>query len=77
MLLDLGYHVIIVEVDENQHKKYDCSCSNKRIMELSQDVNHRPIVFIRINTDEYLSQSGEKKLNHVGELRNRQVFVKL
>ena len=60
MLLDLGYHVIIIEVDENQHKKYDCSCSNKRLMELSQDVNHRPIVFIRINPDEYLSQSGDK-----------------
>ena len=53
MLLDLGYQVIIVEVDETQHKDYDCSCENKRIMELSKDVNHRPIVFIRFNPDEY------------------------
>ena len=57
LLLDLGYQVIIVEIDENQHMKYDCSCENKRIMELSQDVGHRPIVFIRFNPDEYISYS--------------------
>jgi len=57
LLLDLGYQVVIVEVDENQHIDYDCSCENKRIMELSQDVGHRPIVFIRFNPDEYIVDS--------------------
>jgi len=53
LLLDLSYQVVIVEVDENQHTEYDCSCQNKRIMELSQDLGHRPIVFIRFNPDDY------------------------
>ena len=53
LLLDLGYQVIIIEIDENQHIDYDCSCENKRIMELSQDTGHRPIVFIRFNPDDY------------------------
>ena len=53
LLLDLIYQIIIVEVDENQHTDYDCSCENKRIMELSQDLGHRPIVFIRFNPDDY------------------------
>ena len=53
LLLDVGYQIIIIEVDENQHTDYDCSCENKRIMELSQDLGHRPIVFIRFNPDEY------------------------
>jgi hypothetical protein len=53
LLLDLGYQIIIVEIDENQHIDYDCSCQNKRIMELSQDLGHRPIVFIRFNPDDY------------------------
>jgi hypothetical protein len=53
LVLDLGYQVIIVEIDENQHIDYDCSCENKRIMELSTDVGHRPIVFIRFNPDDY------------------------
>ena len=53
LLADFGSHALIVEVDENQHVDYDCSCQNKRIMELSQDLGHRPLVFIRFNPDEY------------------------
>lgn len=53
LLIDLGYQIIIVEIDENQHKNYDCSCDNKRIMEISQDNRHRPIIFIRFNPDSY------------------------
>ena len=60
LLLDLGYQVIIIEVDENQHKYYDTSCENKRLMELSQDINHRPLVFIRFNPDSY--NSCDKKI---------------
>ena len=59
ILIDLGYQILIVEVDENQHTYYDCSCENKRIMELSQDVGYRPIVFIRFNPDDY-ELKGEK-----------------
>ena len=59
LLCDLGYQVVIIEVDENQHTDYDCSCENKRIMELSQDLGHRPIVFIRFNPDDY-DKNGEK-----------------
>jgi hypothetical protein len=60
LLLDLGYQVIVIEIDENQHIDYDCSCENKRLMELSQDLGHRPIVFIRFNPDEYINKDSEK-----------------
>jgi len=60
LLLDLGYQIIIVEIDENQHTDYDCSCENKRLMELSQDVGHRPIIFIRFNPDDYINDKNEK-----------------
>ena len=60
LFLDMGSHVIIVEVDENQHTEYDCSCENKRLMEISQDIGHRPIIFIRFNPDDYTDQSGTK-----------------
>ena len=53
LLLDLFYQVVIIEVDENQHIDYGCSCENKRIMELSEDLGHRPIIFIRFNPDDY------------------------
>jgi hypothetical protein len=54
LFLDMGFQIIIIEIDENQHLNYDCSCENKRIMELSRDVDHRPIIFIRFNPDEYI-----------------------
>ena len=60
LLLDLGYQIVIIEVDENQHRQYDCNCDNKRLMTISQDVGHRPIIFIRFNPDDYNNQLGEK-----------------
>lgn len=51
VLLDVGSHVLIIEIDENKHSTYDCSCENKRLMELSLDIGHRPIVFLRFNPD--------------------------
>jgi hypothetical protein len=63
ILLDLYTKVIIIEIDENQHTNYDCSCENKRLMELSQDMNFRPIIFIRFNPDSYILKNGKKVLN--------------
>jgi len=58
ILLDLGFQVIIIEIDEFKHQGY--SCENKRIMEISQDVGHRSIIFIRFNPDNY--KDGDKKI---------------
>jgi len=78
LLLDMGTHIIIVEVDENKHTDYDCSCEHKRLMELSydlsQDGQHRPIVFIRFNPDDYTNQEGTLvkscwKLNKLGVIQ--------
>ena len=71
LLLDMGTHIIIVEIDENKHTNYDCSCENKRLMEISQDLNHRSVVFIRFNPDHYINEDGIKikscwKLNKLG-----------
>ena len=58
LLLDMGTHNIIVEVDENKPADYDCSCEHKRLMQISQDLYHRPIIFIRFNPDAYTNQDG-------------------
>jgi hypothetical protein len=60
IFMDMGSHAIVVEIDETQHTDYDCSCENKRLMEISQDIGHRPIVFIRFNPDQYIDESGTK-----------------
>jgi len=53
LILHLKNHVIIIEVDENKHNTYECICENKRIMLISQDVEHKPIVMLRFNPDKY------------------------
>lgn len=55
ILIDCLTHVIIVEVDENQHKVngYTPECDKTRINELFTDFADRPIVFIRFNPDGY------------------------
>jgi hypothetical protein len=54
MMLDCLTHSIIVEVDENQHERYDCTCENKRLMALFEDLGNRPLVMIRFNPDDYV-----------------------
>jgi hypothetical protein len=51
MFADFGDWVLIIEVDENEHIGY--TCENKRLMQLSQDINHRPLTMIRFNPDKY------------------------
>ena len=62
LLLRMRTHVIIVEIDENKHNAYECSCENRRMMELSRDVNHTTIVFIRFNPDAYEDVKTGKKV---------------
>jgi hypothetical protein len=57
--IDKGSYVIIIEVDENQHKAYHEEDELDRLSDLTEDVQGRPIAFIRINPDEYVSASGK------------------
>ncbi len=58
LLLDMGSHIVIVEVDEHSHDVYDPTCEEMRLREIWGDVHHRKIVFIRCNTDEYKNEDG-------------------
>ncbi len=79
LLLDLGFHILIIEIDENQHIKYDTTCENKRLMEISKDLNHRNIVFIRFNPDKYYDEKNETidscwKINKKGLLQIKDTY---
>mgnify|MGYP001224982345 CR=1 FL=1 len=53
LCVDMGSHIIIIEIDEHQHTDYDTTCEQMRNMNLWEDVQCRPIVFIRFNPDKY------------------------
>jgi hypothetical protein len=74
LLLDLGYQIIIIEIDEFQHNDYADICENKRIMEISKDLNHRPIIFIRFNPDDYIDLNGNK-INSCWYINNKGLCV--
>lgn len=60
LLHDLGYQVLMAEINENLHKKYDTSCENKRLMQLWQDAGERPIILLRFNPDAYIAADGSR-----------------
>jgi hypothetical protein len=57
--IERGSHSVIVEIDEDQHETYDCTCNNKRTMQLYQDLGYRPLVMIRFNPDRFVDRSGK------------------
>ncbi len=58
LLLDMGSHILIVDVDKNSHDVYDPICEEQRMGEIWNDVGHRPIVFVRFNPDKYKDEHG-------------------
>ena len=75
VICDLGDQLIIIEIDENHHGSYDSSCENKRLIKLSQDVAHRPIVVIRFNPDAYRTRDGVRHKSCFGFDGNGRVVV--
>jgi len=57
-VFDMGSHIIVIEIDENQHRSYDTSCDNKRLMSIFQGLGSRPMVMVRFNPDRYDNVQG-------------------
>jgi hypothetical protein len=51
VLMCLLLHAVILECNENQHKRY--ACELRRMMELFRDLGSRPLVMIDFNPDSY------------------------
>ena len=49
---DMDTHVVILEVDENQHSTYDASCKRVRELHVSDVLGH-PTTFVCYNPDAY------------------------
>ena len=57
--LECFSHAVVIECDENQHSNESSyPCENKRMMEIYQDIGHRPLVMIRFNPDKYVDSEG-------------------
>jgi hypothetical protein len=73
---DCGTHIVIVEVDENQHRGYtkDDNCELKRMHQIYEVVG-LPCIFLRFNPDNYRVQSKLQKTNMAIRLEILQKWV--
>ncbi len=60
LYLDLDDMKITIECQESHHKNDNCLCINRRIMELSLDVGHKPMLSLYFNPDKYTDKDGNK-----------------
>ncbi len=61
IILKLENQILIIEIDENQHKNYSNECETQRINELYCDLDYKNIVLIRFNPDTYIDSFKKKK----------------
>ena len=57
---DWGTHIVILEVDEEQHRGYACECDHARMINLFQDQGGMKTLFIRFNPDAYKDKNGKR-----------------
>lgn len=51
VFFDLARHIVIVEIDENQHNQYAEQCECARINEIVNSIGGKPVTIIRFNPD--------------------------
>lgn len=76
-VIDCGFFFLIIEVDENQHQSYDCSCELSRMIQLHQDFGGTPVVFIRYNPDNYTDSWGRKHKGYKQNLDREKRLINL
>ena len=65
-VVDCGTHMIVLEVDEDQHRTYQCECEQSRMITIHNDIGMQTI-FIRYNPDTYTDNKNKK---HAGRTQN-------
>lgn len=74
ILLNLEDKIIIIEIDENQHKQYDNIYEMNRLEEISNDVRNKNIICIRINPDGY--KIGNKRISYCwGFAKDKKIMI--
>jgi hypothetical protein len=52
-VFDCGSHIVILEVDEDQHKGYQKECEIIRMKNITQGFGGLPVFWIRYNPDDF------------------------
>jgi hypothetical protein len=58
--LDLGDHIIVIEIDEGQHRAYDTTCEISRTNRIVEAFGYISTSFIRFNPDAYTNEENKR-----------------
>jgi hypothetical protein len=75
-LIEFELFSVIIEIDEDAHRNYEDICENRRIMEIYQDLNFKPLRVIRFNPDIYKDAVG-KKVNSIFSMDSETKKIKV
>ena len=67
--------IIIVEVDENQHRSYSCLCEQARMIMLFQTFGGTQVIFVRYNPDSFKNNEG--KAGRVGAKKRQDRLIQV
>jgi hypothetical protein len=70
IFFDLTGHVVIVEIDENQHKTYEDTCECARINEIVNGIGGKPVIIIRYNPDIVKNNGKQININQSDRIDN-------
>ena len=62
IIFELNKHVVIVEIDENQHKSYQESCECARMNEIINSIGGKSVIFIRYNPDNTYNKGNKQNI---------------
>lgn len=62
-LIDAMYHMVVLEVDENQHKGYPCECEQTRMVNIANALG-MPTTFVRYNPDDFKGSTVTRAKRH-------------
>lgn len=68
-------HIVILEVDENQHSSYSCECEVSRMINIAQALSGMPVHFLRYNPDTYRRPDQKMREQHEPETKRHQILL--
>ncbi len=71
---DCGTHWLIIEVDENQHRVYECE--KTRMINISQSFGGMPVWFVRYNPDGFRHPSEKRRKINVSQSKRLETLVR-
>jgi hypothetical protein len=69
--------IVIIEVDEDQHKNYPCECEQIRMINISNGFGGMPVFWIRYNPDNFKTNCKVIKISQVQKQRHLLDWLKV